>query len=565
MWRWLRRGGTLVLLRLLHSLLSLTGQLKPYGILTIDLSGDLAEESGEHRMFGFLRRSGTDYLSVITVLRWARDDPRLSAVLIRCDELHANWARVQGLRRAIQRLRDAGKHVWVHLNSAGVHEYYLASAAERISLPPAATLSITGLSSEATFFLAALQKVGIEADIIQMGRYKTFGESFTRRDMSPPHREMMESLVDDLYGQLVDGIASGRGLQPGAVRDTLDQGPFIAQEALAARLVDATAYSDEVEAQLIERCGGAVVIDHTPYMKRRRRDVYQQVVREGRGALAILHINGTIRSGESLSGPGMTNATGSRSIADALKEIRERDDVRAVIVRVSSPGGSAVASDLIWREIVRTREMKPVVVSCGDVAASGGYYVALGGTPVLAEPATITGSIGVIAGKANLRGLYERIGVSKELVTRGRHAALFSDYVPLSDEERARIRAEAESFYERFVQKVADARRLSREAVVAAAEGRVWTGRQAWTRGLIDELGGVEEALNTAKAMIGIPADGAIAVERFPRPRRRWKLSVDLNLPNQGRLFETISVLAGFRFLIRERIWALMPFNVRFF
>ncbi len=565
MWRALQRRGSLFLLALSEFVLAVAGRRRPYGVLSIGLRGDLAEEGGERRILGFVRRSTTDYLSLISLLRWAREDARLAAVFISCDDVRASWARLQGLRRAVQRLREAGKHVWVHLNTAGVHEYYLASAAEHISLAPTATLNVTGLSSEAVFFLDALRKVGVEAEVIQMGRYKAAGESFTRRDMSPAHREMMESLIDDLYSQLVDGIGAGRGLEPGAVRELLDRGPFVAREALEAGLIDRLAYEDEVESHLVEACSSAPLIDRPAYAKRRGREIRREVLRRGRGTLGILHICGTIKMGESIPGPEGTAAVGSASVAAALKQLRERGDVRALVVRVASPGGSVVASDLMWREIVRTREKKPVVVSFGDVAASGGYYVALGGSPVLAEPGSITGSIGVIAGKASLRGLYDRIGVTKELVSRGRHAALYSDYAPLGSEERARIRAEAEAFYEGFIGKVAEARRLSPGAVAAAGEGRVWSGRQAWTRGLVDEMGGLEEALDAAKKSIGVPVDEPIALERFPKPRRLWRLSVDLNLPAPWHLTESLTTLSPLRYIWRERVWAVLPFQLRFF
>ncbi len=543
----------------------LTGRRKPYGVLRLDISGDLAEEEAEQRLLGLLRRPADDYFGLITLLRWAREDPALSGVFIRCEDIRANWARLQGLRRAIQRLREAGKHVWVHMNSGGLREYYVATAAERVSLTPAATLDITGLSSEVVFFLGALEKIGIQADIVQMGRYKSAGESFTRREMSAPHREMAESLIDDLYGQLIDGIAADRGLEPAEVRALFDRGPFLAREALDGRLIDELAYEDEAEARLLATCDQAPRIERRDYFKRRSLEGRRRALREARGIFALLHVNGTIKSGDSIPGPEGTGAVGSKVVAAALKEVRERADIQAVILRVASPGGSATASDLIWREVVRTREQKPVVVSCGDVAASGGYYIAVAGGPVLAEAGTITGSIGVIAGKATLRGLYDRLGVTKELVQRGRHASLYSDYAPLGEEERARIQAEAANFYEDFVGKVAAGRQLSTEAVAAAAEGRVWTGRQAWTRGLIDEVGGFEEAVAAAKRLVGIAADDVVGVERYPKPRRLWKLSLDLNLPGPSGIADLLGMLPSLRFVVRERVWAILPFHLRFF
>jgi protease-4 len=564
-WRTVRRSVAASFIRVSEWLLARFGRRKPYGVLTLELSGDLAEDGSDNRILGLLRRRTSDYLDIITLLRWARDDARLAGVLIRCDDVQASWARLQGLRRSLERLRAAGKTVWVHLERAGVREYYLASIAEQVSLTPAAVLDVTGLSSEAVFLFDALHKVGVEADVVQMGRYKSAGEIFTRRDMSPPHREMLESLVEDLFAQLVDAVAAGRRLETAAARDLLGRGPFVPSEASAAGLVDAIAYADEIEQRLVERCGGAATIARDAYTARRSREMRLDALRRARVSFALLHVGGTVKPGESIPGPDGARATGSTTIAAALDQVRSRDDVRAVIVRIASPGGSVLGSDLIWREVMRTRAVKPVVVSCGDVAASGGYYVALAGTPLLAEAGTITGSIGVIAGKANLRGLYEWLGVHKELITRGRNATLYSDYAPLDDEGRARIHAQADAFYRDFLGKVATARGLSDDATAAVAEGRVWTGRQALERGLVDELGGIEEAFAAAKRAAGIAADEPVMIERFPKPRRLWKVSLDLNLPNQGALAELLPMLPSLRFLLRERVWAVLPFDLRFF
>jgi protease-4 len=473
---------------------------------------------------------------------------------------------LQGVRRGIERLRQAGKKVWVHLNSPGLHEYYLASAADHISLTPAATLDIAGLSAEAVFFFGALEKVGIEPEVVQMGRYKAAGETFTRRDMSGPHREMIESLVDDLYGQIIDDVAAGRQMTPDAVRTLFDRGPFLPAEARDTGLVDALAYEDEIEKRCIAACGDSATIERRDYVRRRGRELRSRVLRSDRGSIAVLHISGTIKSGDSIPGPDGAAAAGAASLAAALKDIRERENVRGVLLRVASPGGSGAASDLIWHELVRTRERKPIVVSCGDVAASGGYYVALATTPIFAEPGTITGSIGVVAGRATLRRLYDRLGVTKERVSRGRHAALYSDYAPLGEEERGRIKAEAESFYDSFVDKVAAGRQLKHDVVATVAEGRVWTGRQAWSRGLVDQLGDLEDALDALKTTLGVSPDEPMAVERFPRPRRLFKLSLDLNVPgpHAAAFGELLGLLGRFEWLQRERVWALLPFTMRF-
>jgi protease-4 len=533
----------------------------PMPLLRIHLSGALREEAAPPRWRTYLGRGhGDDFFALLSLLRWAREDPDLRGVLITIDRLSAGWACLQGLRRALVLLREAGKQVSVHLTHAGLPEYYLASAAERVVLTPAGTLDVAGLSVEATFFLGALEKLGIEAEVVRMGRYKSAGEPFTRRDMSPENREVIESLVDDLYGQISGEIGASRGLPAARVREVLGRGPYTAREAVETGLTDGTAYLDQVEQAMSEAHAGARPVERDLYGARRGRLVRLRALRQPHGPIAVVHVSGPIKTGE--SGPGPTSAAGAETLCKELETLAERRDLSAVVLRVNSPGGSGLASDLIWRALVRLREKKPVVVSLGDVAASGGYYIAAAGNPVLAEAGTITGSIGVLAGKATLRGLYDHLGITKEIVRRGDHAAIHSDYLPLGESERSRITAEAQAFYDDFVDKVASGRNLGREAVAAAAEGRVWTGRQAHERGLVDRLGGLDEAISEAKALAGIPLGVPVPILRLPRPRRARLLSLLQMLPGGGSRLELLSPWLGIS--LGERVWAVMPFLLRF-
>jgi protease-4 len=561
----LARRASILFLFLYDWVLARLGRRPAYGIVRLELDGEIGEEAGEGRFERLFRRSSGDFVSTLTLLRWAREDERVKAVFIESDGIDLGWARLQGLRRSFAALRSAGKRVWVHLNGAGLQELYLASAADRITLAPAATLDAVGIASESVFFLDALEKLGIKADVVHMGRYKSAGEQFTRNDMSAAHREMMESLIDDLYGQAVDGIASGRALAVERVRELLDGGPFLAAEAVENGLLDAAGYADQVLDELRVACEGAEVIEHDDYASRRGREKRRELLRDQPRKVALLTVSGTIRMGDSLGGIDAGGAASARTFAKCLEEIRERDDLAALLLRVASPGGSGVASDLMWRELVRTAEMKPMVVSFGDIAASGGYYIALAGKKVFAEAGTLTGSIGVVAGKATLRGLYDKLGVRKELVSRGRHAAMHSDYVPLGTEERARLQVEASAFYADFVAKVAAARSLGAAEAGAAAEGRVWTGRQAWGHGLVDELGGFEEALGAAKAELGIDAAAPVWLERFPKRRFAVPPFLLRHLLPQTRLGARVSdvLTPDLRFLLQDRLWAILPFHIR--
>lgn len=560
MWRHVRRWLALAYGGVSEAALRLIGRRPPYGILTLDLSGELPEVAAEPRLLGW-SRSRDDFFTLIGLLRWARDDSHVRAVLIRCSDLRVGWAKAQELRRSITRLRSAGKRVWVHLTHAGIQEYVLASAADKVFLAPAGTLDIAGLSSEVMFVAGALQKLGIQAEVIQMGKYKSAGEMFTRSDMSESHREMIESLVHDLYLQMVSAIADGRQFDQDHVRALLDRGPFVAREAQQERLIDGLLYADETEQELRSQCEQARTIDKYEYLSRRGRAIRSRLLRRGRGAIGVVHVTGTIKMGESIPGPESATACGVAAVARDLAELRDNRGIAAVVVRVSSPGGSGLASDLLWHEIVRTRRRKPVVVSCGDVAASGGYYIGVAGMPLFAEAGTLTGSIGVLAGKALLRGLYDHIGVTKELVSRGRHAGLYSDYIPLGDEERARLQAEAEFFYDDFVQKVADGRHLSRDVVATAAQGRVWTGQQAHARQLVDQIGGIEQAIDEAKILAGWAPDDLVSLERYPKPRPLWRLSFALKTPH-ARAADWLRALPSGG---GERVWTILPFNFRFF
>ena len=558
--RGLRRAGLRLWLAGTDIASRLLTRGKPYAVLKIALTGELAEEPQERRLLSFVRRSGEDYFALINLLRWAREDERLRGVVVSIENLHAGWARIQGLHRALQGLRSAGKRVWVHLAQAGIREYFLATAADHISLPPSGMLDVAGLSAEATFFLGTLEKLGVEAEIIQVGQYKSAAEPFTRREMSPQHREMIESLVDDLYGQVAEAVAGGRGLETDAVRELLGQGPFVASEALQHRLVDRIAYVDQVEESAKRECRGDI-IERGDYQRRRGRHMRRRALRGRWGSIGLLHISGTIKNGESIPGPEAASAAGATTVASHLERLTKRDDIAAIVLRIASPGGSGLASDIIWHQVGLARAKKPVVVSLGDVAASGGYYIAAAGAPVIAEPGTITGSIGVVAGKATLQGLYGKLGITKEIVSRGAHGGLYSDYVPLGPAERDRLATQARSFYADFVAKVASGRGLPPDAVAAVAEGRVWTGRQALERGLIDQLGGLEEAANEAKVLAGIPRDAVVTVERLPKPRRLWRLPFSL-LPSEASL----DPLAPWLSLPwRERVWAVLPFHLRFF
>jgi protease-4 len=553
--RRLRRRGAGGLLAVADALSRWRRARRPFRVLRIELSGDLPETPGGFRLRDLGRPASADLLSLLAVLRSAREDAGLEVVLVEVHGLTAGWGSLQSLRRALLAVRAAGKPVWAYLTQPGMRDYYVASAASRVHLAPAASFDATGLASEVLFLKGALDKLGVEAQLTRAGRFKSAAEPLTRTDMSPEHREMAEALLDDIYEQLVGDVAAERHLTPDAVRAAFADGPLLAPDALARGLVDELAYPDQVRTALAARCGDRPPIDLGAY--RRRRAIAARRAALDAPTIGVLTVSGAI-GGESLPGAG-TRTTGWRGFRRVMCALAENDRIAAVLLRIDSPGGSGLASDLMWREIVQARQRKPVIVSMGDVAASGGYYLAAGADYVTAEPATLTGSIGVLAGKPVLRGLYDRLGLTKELVVRG-NASRHSDYLPLDDENLGRLRQEAEAFYGDFVGKVAAGRNLPVPAVEAIAQGRVWTGRQAQARGLVDSLGGIEEAVEQLKRRLGLPETSRVALAR-PRVGG-WRSRLVGRLAAFEPLSQALDLAAPW--LRGERVLAAMPFLVRF-
>lgn len=542
-----------------------------YDVLRIELSGDLAEHGAGPRLRDLGRRApSTDLLGVLAALRSAREDPELRVVLLDVHGLAAGWGTIQSVRRAIAAVRDAGTPVWAYLTQPGTRDYYLASAATRVLLAPAAVFDVTGLASEVTFLKGALDKLGVEAQLARAGRFKSAAEPFTRTAMSPEHRTMAEALLDDLYDQLVGDVAAARHVTPDAVRAAFDDGPLLAAETKRRGLVDEIAYPDEMRDALEAQIGKHTCIELPAYQ--RRRALAARYAALDAPVVGVVTVNGPI-GGDGIAAVG-GRGTSWRGFRRELERLADDARVAAVLLRIDSPGGSGLASDLMWREIVRARRRKPVLVSMGDVAASGGYYLAAAADHVTAEPATLTGSIGVLAGKPVLRGLYDRLGITKEVLVRG-NAGRHSDYLPLDEENLGRLRGEAEAFYADFVDKVASGRGLTPTAVESVAEGRVWTGRQALGRGLVDALGGIEQALDEVKRRLGVPLSSPVALVRRSGRAALWRAVVARFVPRppfadvSGAAWladvAPLDALGVMEPLLRgEHVLAAMPFLVRF-
>jgi protease IV len=525
--------------------------------LVLNLAGGIPEEPASSELAPFLERRPPTLRTLVESIDRAATDSRVKAVVLRVSFLpDTGWGKVQELRDAIGRFRKSGKPAYAHLEFSGNKEYYLATACNKVYVVPTALLDVTGLAAEVTFFRGTLDKLGVQAQFEGVGKYKNAPNQFTERSFTEPHREQVEELLDSVYGQYLDAIARARGKTPEQIQAALDAGPYDGPAALKAGLVDELVYED----QLQERLQDAEEVTPTRYVKASRGFRF-----DGRPKLALVYVVGEILPGESQDSPLGGSFAGSDTVAGALRLAREDGDIKAVILRVDSPGGSGTASDVIWREVGLTRKKKPVVVSMGDVAASGGYYVAMGSDAIVAQPGTITGSIGVFGGKFSLQGLYEKVGVTREILKRGQHADLFDAYRPWTDEERAKVHEMMASFYTRFVSKAAEGRKKSYEEIDAVAQGRVWTGADAVERGLVDRLGGLEVALSLAKERAKIP--GHQEVQLVVLPERKGLFETFLERQEEGvetALPHDIRALLRWATLLRDgQPLTRLPFELR--
>ncbi len=448
--------------------------------------------------------------ALLSHLRSLERSSSTAGVVVVLGDLDGGWATAEELRAAFLRLRRAKKHVYVYLAETTTRGYYVASAGERIYLDPAGGIRLTGLSSTVMFYKGFGDLIGVRADFVKIGDYKSAPEAYTRTSSSEPAHEMREQLVGDTYGNVVDGIAQARHVPPERVREWIDRGPYTAADALTAGLVDEVRPGDEVEFAIAQRLGRHVAIKDPPTSLERGRSWLKPQI-------AVVFIEGDITDGKSYEIPILDmKFVGMQSIIPALVKAREDDRIKAVVLRVNSPGGSALASDLIARELERTKAVKPVICSMGDLAASGGYFVSAPCDRIFAAPSTLTGSIGIFTGKFDVTGLAAKLGVSLETYERGKHASEESMYRPYTDEERVQIMAKLRYYYGRFLETVARGRGLTVEQVDAVARGHVWSGRAAQAHGLVDEFGGFTDALAEAKRRAHLSENEPVEIATFP-------------------------------------------------
>jgi len=524
--------------------------------LDIDLTGPFPEFSAPDFLTSFFLGGRT--LSVHDVwesFRKAKVDDRIRCVLLRLGYLECDWAKISEVREAIKAFQESGKKVYAYFEEAPDcdKEYCLATACDRIILHPLGWLGVNGIGGWVPFFKEGLDKLGVEVQFEHVEEFKTATNMFMEKGFTEAHKLMMESLYGDIFAEYVRTIAKARGKTEAEFKMIIDKGLYQGEQALEAGLVDSLLYEDELGSILRDRGRKLKETRFSEYIRTNPASLGLETGRK----VALIYASGPIIGGE-----GVYTTIGGRTLSRAIRRAREDRSVAAIVLRVDSPGGSAVASDVIWRETFLAKKEKPVVISMSDMAGSGGYWISMAGHRIVAQPQTLTGSIGVLAGKFSLAGLYDKLGVTAERLTYGQKADLFTTFRPFSQEERVLLKQSILWTYEKFINKAAEGRNLTREEVDKVGRGRVWTGRQALDIKLVDELGGLDKAIELAKGLAGIPPEEDVRLMVWPqkvslfgsffgRPQTKVDLFASSGL---SQLLRTL------HFLEKENPWAVMPF-----
>ena len=523
-------------------------------VLTIPIEGFIQEQPAQGLLSSFVAGAPLTVTDIVEGLDRARTDPRIAGAIVQPSESTMNMAKMQEIRDKILEFNRSGKFTVAHLEFATNGPYYVASACQTIIQLPKSMLYVRGMMASSTFYRGTLDKLGIVPDLFHTGDYKNAINVYTEKKYTPAHREATQALLDDWYGEYVRGVAEARGLKPEEVKPAFAKGPFNSEEAVAAKLVDRLGYEDDVQTFVRQKTHGSD--NHLGL-----REYLRRTERAGVSKMAVVYATGTIvpgRGGDEAFGEALM---GSETMAEQLRLAREDDSLKAIVLRIDSPGGSVVASEVIRREVELARRVKPVVVSMSDVAASGGYWIALPANKIVAQPGTLTGSIGVITGKFNLQGLYAKLGLSKDFVTTSDNATLDYLFQSFTPAQRESVQKYMLGIYKDFIGIVAKARGMTVEDADRIAQGRVWTGDRARQLGLVDELGGLDTAINMAKELAKIPKTEQVSLVYLPAPKSLLEriLSFTGDVRLSGSVAAPRAWLTRLESLAREPAWALMP------
>lgn len=533
------------------------------GVLVLNLEGDIPEVPAVDVEIPLLQAQASPTVRDLwTSIHAAANDSRIKAIALKPQNLSIGWAKLQELRENLLDFKRSGKPVYAYLQTPGMHEYFLASVADRIYVSPDDYLRVKGFRIESTYFKGTLDKLGISFDVDHIGRYKDAGDALTRTNMSPETREVLNQVLDQIYSSFCSGVAEGRHKSAADIQALLDQGPFLAIPAKQAGLVDELGYESQMYRDLASRVkaenGKLDKVSYKTYVK----------TNPGTGTrIALLSGEGDIIRGKVEQPFGQGQVIASETFSKTIQQVRNDNSVRGVILRVDSPGGDAVASDEILHELKLLAAKKPLVISMSDLAASGGYFISMTGNPVIAYPDTITGSIGVLYGKPNLHGLYDKLGVTKDMLTRGRFADMDSDYKPLSDAEKQKLHDGILSTYRSFVTKVAAARKKTYDEIDPIAQGRVWMGAQAHKNGLVDQLGGLNVAVQLIRERAKLGANEPVNLISYPPRRSLLDALFNANPETmaQARAEQYLNSVTGglpSPAMMRGGVLALMPYRI---
>ena len=528
--------------------------------LVLDLEGDVPERLPAQIPIPLLQsQTALSLEQVWDMFHRAAADSRIRGVLFEPRGLDIGWGKMEEIHDDIVQFRKSGKPVITYLRGPTAREYYLAAATDKIFISPEDSLDLKGLAAESLFFKQTLDKLGVNAEVIHAGKYKDAGDMLTRTSMTPETREQLNAILDQYYGNLIATVAEGRKKQPDAVRALIDDGPFLAKDAVSDGLIDSLGYEDQAVGEMQSRLKQSELkrISANAYVKG------QNSVTAGGRRVALIVGQGMITAGTGNETADDEGFTGTGFIK-LLKQVENDSSIQGVIMRIDSPGGDAVASDDILHEARNLSKKKPLVISMGDEAASGGYYVASTGDPIIAYPNTLTGSIGVIFAKFTLHGLFDKVGVDEQLLTRGRYADIDSEYQPLSDAARQKLSGQIDAFYQAFVGNVADGRKKPYDQIEPLAQGRVWTGAAAKGNGLVDQLGGLDRAVEVLKQQAHMSPSERVTLVPYPGRRSIFELLFSRTDPTaevQMRLEKIVGKLP-LQALSERGFLKMMPYSI---
>jgi protease IV len=522
-------------------------------ILELTLKGQVVDASQPDELMQLFTGRRSTFSSLIQAVKRAKSDDNVKGILMLIDGPEMGRAHIEELRSVLEDFKTSKKPVLAYMEQGADREYALAIAADKIYLSPVGNLGIRGMAAQVDFYGGLFEKLKVEPNAVRYGKYKSAVERYTRTSMSEEDREELTEVLQGIYDNQVDAIAKARKKSPDEVRNLIDNGPYsTAEKAKAAGLVDEALYFDQVKDKI------KTDLKLTEYKAVNAGKYGTRNTNLNGEKIAVIYANGQINSGKSNNGAFGEESIGSDTVAAAIRKAREDKDIKAIILRIDSPGGSALASDIIWREVMLTKQAKkPLVASMSDVAASGGYYIAMAADKIVADPSTITGSIGVFTLKLNLAGLYrEHLGINIETIKLSKNADIYSPYSSFTEEQKQKLQEDMDQFYKTFIGKVAEGRKMSVEAVDKIAQGRIWTGLKGKELGLVDEIGGMEKAVEVAKKLANIPDNKDVNLVDYPKskPFLQALINVDGDEASWSKIYQ------HFR---KEQTAAELPVEVR--